>query len=654
MQDLHLDVETYSDQDIFKVGAYKYINSEKFELLMVAFSFDKEPTEIVDVKRGEVLPERVKKALLDPKVRKIAHNANFERQVFKRVGFTVPVEHWFCTMIKAAYCGLPLKLETIGKALDLTDKKKDSAGKALIKYFCSPCKPTKVNGGRTRNLPEHDLEKWEAFKNYCIQDVESEKEIDRLLGIYEIPEQEMLYYQADQDINDLGVKVDLELVDQALKLEAISSEIVMDKMKKLTGLDNPNSTSQLVGWLSKAMKKDITSVAKDAVIQLLDETEDVLVREVLELRQRASKTSTKKYEAMKRMAGIGDRVRGLFQFYGANRTGRWAGRGVQLQNLRKNDIDNLALIRELVREGDFELLSMLFDNVADVLSQLIRTALISEEGKVFAAADFSAIEARVIAWLAGEQWRLDVFSTHGKIYEASASMMFGVPIEQVTKGSDLRGRGKVAELALGFQGSIGALSAMEKQLKIPEDERLTDDEKQEVVDKWRAASPSIKKMWYEFDDLSKKAVKYRRPFVSKYQGIEFDCDGVFLKIKLCSGRKLFYYKPRFCKNKWGRLALKYQGYEEGRWTYVQTYGGKITENIVQATARDLLAQALLKVKSKYGVVMHVHDETVSELDASKAEAQLKDICSIMSEPVSWAKGLPLAVDGYTTNFYKKD
>jgi DNA polymerase len=653
--ELHLDIETYSSISIKKAGSYRYFESFDFEILMLAYAFDQQPVKMVDFMAGEEIPAEVIEAFENPEIKKCAHNANFERNAFKKIGHDIPIDQWECSMVKAAYCGLPLPLGTLCKALKLSEaKQKLSSGKALIRYFCEPCKPTKTNGKRHRNLPQHDPEKWEDFKEYCIHDVEAEREAMRLLSVYDLPKQEQLYYMADQIINDRGVKIDLDMAKMAVEVEEKDSEIVLQKIEDLTGIDNPNSSAQLREWLSKAMQKEVKSIAKAEISKLLNETESDAVRKVLNLRKKSSKTSVKKYSKMLDMVCEDGRAHGLFQFYGANRTGRWAGRGVQLQNLRRNDIPDLKLIRDILKTGDFELLKMLFENVADILSQLIRTAFIAEPGYTLAAADFSAIEARVIAWLADETWRLDVFNGHGKIYEASAAMMFGVPIEQITKGSDLRQRGKVAELALGFQGGAGALSNMEGQLKIPESERLSIDEKEAIKNKWRAASPNIQQMWYDFDTAAKKAVRYKRKFKTKYKGIEFDYDGVFLKIKLCSGRKLFYYKPRFYRNKFNQPAIKYQGYEQGRWTYVGTYGGKLTENIVQATARDLLAQSMLKVIKKYDVIMHVHDELVCEVPKDAAEQQLRDICSIMAEPVDWAEGLPLDVDGYTTEFYKKD
>jgi len=649
---LHLDVETFSSINLKKAGAYKYVEAPDFEILMLAYAFDEEPTHIVDLASGELLPDRVLEAFKDSKIQKCAHNANFERLTIGKSFLPIEAEQWNCSAVKSAYCGLPLGLDMVSKALKLEDKAKDAAGKALINYFCKPCKPTKTNGKRTRNLPHHDPEKWASFLAYCVQDVEAEREVMRKLAEYELPQQEKYYYVIDQKINDRGIFMDLDMVRSAVKIESTFKKLIISQMREVSGIENPNSPAQLKGWLSQAMQKEITSLAKDEIPKLLQETESEAVRDILMLRKKSSKTSTRKYTAMLNCFCKDGRAHGLFQFYGANRTGRWAGRLIQLQNLRRNNLKDLELAREVVKEGDFEIMELLFDNVADILSQLIRTSFIPSQGNIFAVADFSAIEARVIAWLAGEQWRLDVFHSHGKIYEASAAMMFGAPIESIGKGSDLRAKGKVAELALGFQGSVGALKRMGG-----EDMGLDEPEMLAIVKKWRKANPAIVKMWYDIEKLAKAAIKHKRRIVSKYKGLAFEFDGTMLTIELCSGRKLFYYRPRFGKNHFGSESIKYQGVnqETKQWTYLDTYGGKLVENIVQATARDLLAVAMRALAEKgKDMVMHVHDEVICEVKVKNGAAELEEMCRLMSKGVSWAEGLPLDVDGYLTKFYKKD
>ena len=652
-QKLHIDVETYSSIDIRKAGAYKYTQSIDFEILMVAFAFDHEPIELIDLAQGEQLPERFLQALANPQVEKHAHNANFERNAFKAIGYDIPINQWHCSAIKAGYCGLPLSLEMASIALKLEEKGKLSTGKALIRYFCIPIKPTKINGRRKRNFPKHDLEKWEEFKLYCIGDVEAEREIGRRLKGYSLPIFERKNYILDQEINDRGIKIDVEMAQNAYDIDQQNSEVLKKQLIELTGLENPNSPAQLKSWLSKAMGKEIKSLAKGEIPTLIEEAESETVKKVLKLRTKASKTSIKKYIAMQNCVCYDGRAHGLFQFYGANRTGRWAGRLIQLQNLPQNHLKDLDQARQAFASGDYDLVTMLYENVSSTLSQLIRTAFVAKEGHTFVVADFSAIEARVIAWLAGESWRLDVFNSHGKIYEASASMMFGIPIEQITKGSDLRQKGKVAELALGYQGSVGALVQMGG-----EDMGLSEPEMKEIVRKWRDANPAIVRLWKQVEGFAIRAVKTRKKVVLPvYKNLTFDYDGNVLTIELPSGRKLFYQSPTITTNKWHKPSLKYKGVNQTtkKWWWIDSYGGKFVENIVQAIARDLLAAAMLKLNWEgYKIVMHVHDEAVCETPLENAEKDLEKMCDIMGTEIPWAKDLPLAADGYITPYYKKD
>lgn len=666
MEELHIDIETYSSIDIKSCGAYRYLESVDFEILMIAYAFNSDPVQIVDLAQGGKIPVEFLEALENPKVKKHAHNATFERQAFKNFGIGVPINQWHCSAIKAAYCGLPLSLADVSKALQFgEDKAKLATGKALIRYFSIPCKPTKANGGRVRNLPHHDPIKWEQYKDYCIQDVEAEREAEReienRLENYPIPEMERQLYILDQEINDRGILIDTEMAKNAFQINEDYSTILSDKVKEITGVDNPNSLQQLKGWIGEAIGKEIKSLAKENVSALIDEEENEAVREVLRLRQKLSKSSIKKYKAMLNSVCQDGRGHGFFQFYGANRTGRWAGRLVQLQNLTKNFLPDLTNARQMVKTGNYKNVELVYGDVSDTLSQLIRTTFVAPEGKTFAVADFSAIEARVIAWLAEERWRLKVFETHGKIYEASASSMFSLPIEEITKGSHLRQKGKVAELALGYQGSVGAL------LKMGGDKMgLSEDEMKDIVDRWRKASPNIVQLWKDLEGCAKRAVRIQKPVISKHKDLVFDCNGEILTIKLPSGRKLFYNSPKLEKKvvtrnngeSWEAEGLTYMGMDQVKrqWLRVDTYGGKLVENIVQAIARDLLAHSMLELdKEGFKIVMHVHDESVCEIaNGVGAGQQLETMCEIMGEPVKWAKGLPLAADGYLTEYYKKD
>lgn len=654
---LHIDIETYSSIDIRKAGAYRYCRSVDFEIMLVAYAFGEEEIRIVDLVAGEQLPEVFTTALLDPTVKKTAHNAVFERQCFEQIGYKTPPEVWECTAIKSAYCGLPLSLGQVSGALKLEEKGKLATGKALIKYFCVPCKPTKTNGQRHRNYPQHNPEKWEEFKAYCINDVEAEREIDKRLVRYKIPKFEIANYYLDQKINDRGVLLDLSMAENATKINTIYTEELKAKAKELTGLENPNSVAQLKRWLSDATGKQITSLAKNELANLIQEVESDTIKEVLRLRQKLSKSSTKKYLAMLECACDDDRARGLFQFYGASRTGRWAGRLIQLQNLPQNKIKDLEAARSLVAAGNYDDMAMTYGDISGILSQLIRTALIARKGHTFAVADFSAIEARVIAWLAGEQWRIDVFNSHGMIYEASASMMFGLPIEQcmkVEKGGKegIRAKGKVAELALGYQGSVGALKTMGGERM-----GLSEWEMKAIVTRWRKANPKVVELWKEVNSNAKRALKTRKKIVSKDGKLAFHYNGQVLRIRLPSGRCLFYFEPRLGENKFGSEAIKYRGMSQTtrQWTFIDTYGGKLVENIVQAIARDLLAFSMRNLDAKdYFIAMHVHDEAACEVPLIGQEESLKEMCSIMGEAPEWAKGLPLDADGYLTPFYKKD
>lgn len=655
---LHIDIETYSSIDIAKAGAYKYCESVDFEILMVAYAFNDEPIQIIDLAQGEKLPIEFLEALQNPEVEKHAHNATFERNAFKAVGYDIPIDQWYCSAIKAAYCGLPLSLGMVSEALKLEEKGKLSTGKALIRYFCVPCKPTKVNGGRMRNLPKHDTEKWEEFKLYCINDVVAEREIGYVLKDYTIPEFERQNYILDQKINDRGILIDLEMAENACSIDEQHAKVLKNQMIELTGLENPNSPAQLKRWLGDAMGKEIQSLAKDVIPDLIEEAGSETVEKVLTLRGKSSKTSTKKYVAMLNCACDDQRAHGLFQFYGANRTGRWAGRLIQLQNLRRNNLKGLELARDTFKSGDYDLVTTMYENVSDTLSQLIRTSFIAKPGHTFAVADFSAIEARVIAWLADEEWRLDVFNSHGKIYEASASMMFGLPIEQCMKEEKgglpgIRDKGKVAELALGYQGSVGALKQMGGEAM-----GLTEPEMKNIVQKWRKSNSKITAFWKNVETYAKAAIKRKKRFVlTKHKNLIFDCDGRVLTIELPSGRKLFYQSPQITTNRFSQESVKYKGVDQTtkKWWWIDSYGGKFVENIVQAVARDLLADSMLRLdKAGFDITMHVHDEAVCEVVESFGNENLEKMCEIMGQEIPWAKDLPLNADGYLTPFYKKD
>ena len=655
MNVLNIDIETYSSEDISKTGLYKYAQSTDFEILLFAYSLNGSPVEVVDLAQGGSVPEEIVKMLNDGETELRAYNAAFEWYCLNQAGYETNLEQWRCTMIHAYYAGYPGGLDKVGKAMGFeNDKKKSATGKALIRLFSVPCKPTKRNGGRTRNMPHHEPEKWELYKEYNRQDVVAEMSIKEKLEGIKLPKFEWKLWHTDVRMNAEGIKVDSELVESALFISNTWNEYLLNEAKEITGLENPNSTMQLLKWL-KDKGVNAENLQKETVKNLIGETEGN-VKRVLEIRQELSKTSTKKYVAMKDALCEDGRVRGLLQFYGANRTGRWAGRLVQVQNLPRNYLSDLDDARNMVKRRDLLTLDILYDNIPDTLSQLIRTAFVPEEGKKFVIADFSAIEARVIAWLAGEQWRLDVFRTHGKIYEASASQMFGVDISTIAKGKEnyhLRQKGKVAELALGYQGSSGALMAMGAI-----NMGLTEEELPEIVRMWRNSNKRIVDLWYAVGNAATEVVlNGTRQAVN---GILFSREGDltkgldFLTVTLPSGRKLHYVSPGTRENSWGATVITYKAPNQvsGKWETAETYGGKLVENIVQAIARDCLAATILKLTDKgYKIVMHIHDEVVLE---APMDVTVKEVCDLMGEELRWAKGLILRADGFETEYYKKD
>ena len=650
MHVISIDIETFSDIDLGKCGVYRYAESPSFDILLFSYSMDDGQIKLIDLASGEKLPEEIINALMDASIIKTAFNANFERVCLMKylcrvLGKEVYLDpsSWRCSEVQAAMLGLPLHLEGVAQVLKLEEQKM-SEGKALIRYFCMPCKPTAANGGRTRNLPSDAPEKWEQFKAYNIRDVEVELAIRKKLEKYPIPEAEHDLYILDQKINDRGFQADMNFVMQAITCDRQFSVAATEKAYELTGLENPNSVAQLKDWLV-GRGVEVENLSKKNVQELVGETEGE-VKEALKLRLLMAKTSVRKYEALERAVCSDGRVHGLLQFYGANRTGRWAGRLVQVQNLPQNHLEDLKLARDLVKEGRFEDIELLFGNTPGVLSELIRTAFVPKEGHRFIVADFSAIEARVISWLAGEKWRLEVFASHGKIYEAAASMMFHVPIEEVTKGSPLRQKGKISELACGYGGGVGALKAM-GALEMGVEE----DELQGLIDNWRTANPRIVNFWWEVDKAAITAVKERTK--TRTHGIIFTYQSGMLFVTLPSGRNLVYVKPKLMLNKFGREGLTYEGIgATKKWERIETYGPKIVENIVQATSRDLLADAMLRLdQAGFAIVAHVHDEVICEVP--EGESSVEEICSFMSKGPKWAQGLPLTADGYECEFYQK-
>lgn len=660
MDHLSIDLETFSSVPIAKAGAQKYIASPDFEILLFAYSLNGAPSVCCDIAQGELLPDWVLDALCDPQCLKHAYNAAFEWGCLSKfMGRQLPPEQWRCTMFHGLYAGYPAGLDATGRALGLPeDKRKLSTGKALIRYFCVPCTPTKSNGGRRRNLPNHDPARWELFKEYNAQDVTTEMEIERRLSLITVPDWLQRQWETDLLINARGVAVDMEMVNGALEIGATVRERLTQEAVRISGLSNPNSVQQLSAWLEQETGEEVTDLRKDTVAKMIAQAPDIPeVQRMLEIRQELGKTSTKKYDAIEQAVCPDGRVRGLLQFYGANRTGRWAGRLVQVQNLPRTYTQPLELARNLVKQRKLDNLRLIYGSVPDTLSQLIRTAFVASDGNVLIDADFSAIEARVISWLAGEQWRLEVFKTHGKIYEASASQMFGVPIERIKKGNPeyaLRQKGKVAELALGYQGGAGALINMGAlDMGIPEDD-LPD-----IVQRWRDTNKRICDLWYKMNSAAVEAIStgcsvgVGRLLVS----CEYDAahEVEYLTVLLPSGRKLYYNSPQIGENKWGGPSISYMGMDQTtkKWKRIETYGGKLVENCVQAVARDCLAQAIENLeKDGLPVVFHIHDEVV--IDCRADTATLDDVVNIMSRPIPWAPGLPLNADGWVGGFFKKD
>lgn len=637
-----IDIETYCSVDLKKSGVYPYFESPDFEILLVGYAVD--DGQIMVFEYNDLDSLGIFFSILRVADELIAHNATFERLAFRTFAPASDLPRWSCTMVKASYCGLPASLEEAGKALNLKVKK-DLAGKALIRYWSMPCKPTKANGGRTRNRPEDDPEKWQAFKDYLRDDVATTRELYRVLEKYHFTEAQN--YELDQKINDYGVGLDRDLIANAIELDRITTHRLSVEARKLTGLDNPKSPAQLASWLSDQTGEDIENLRKDTVKEMLaGATGDV--KRALELRLQTSNTSVKKYTAAQYYTCQDGRARGLFQFYGAGRTGRWAGRGIQLQNMPRNYMKTLRTARELVRQGDFETIDFLYDDAQQVLKELTRTMLTPSPGCVFLVADFSAIEARVLAWLAGERWRLEVFETHGKIYEASAAAMFGVPLESIDKGSPYRQKGKIAELALGYQGGVGALKTMGGEAM-----GLSDEEMSAIVKRWRRANPAISAYWRYVEDCAKQALTNPGKRITLGR-LAFLYNREALIVALPSGRPLVYQKPKIAPGNFGGDVIKYWGVDQTtrRWVQLDTYGGKLVENIVQAVARDLLAFSLLSVdKAGFKICMHVHDELVAE---SKSADALDFLLAEMVKKPSWAEGLPLAADGFACDFYQKD
>ena len=645
MKSISIDIETFSSVPLAKAGVYKYAESEDFEILLFGYSVDGKEVHVVDLANGEEIPDEILAALTDETVTKWACNAMFERVCMMRhLGIQLRPNSWRCSMIWAATLGLPLSLKEVGTVLRL-DRQKLEEGKDLIRYFCVPCKASKSNGGRTRNLPADALEKWELFKEYNKRDVETEMAIQARLKKFPMPESEWENYVIDQEINDRGILVDTTFVTQAIRCDERSKAACLERAKKLTGLENPNSPLQLMDWL-RGKGLSVESLAKSEVTKMLRAaTGDV--REVLELRQQLSKTSVKKYMAMEAVMGEDHRARGLFQFYGASRTGRFAGRLIQLQNLPQNRLAQLKEVRTLVKEGSFDLLDMLYDSTSEVLSQLIRTSFVPRPGCRFIVADYSAIEARVLAWLAGEQWVLDVFEKNGDIYCETASRMFHCTVEKHGENAELRQKGKQAVLSCGYGGSVGALIAMGAV-----ESGMKEEELQPLVDLWRASNPHIVQLWWDVERAVKTCVKRR--VETKTHGIRCAYKSGILFVRLPSGRELAYAKPRIGENRFGGESVTYEGLGmTKKWERIETFGGKLVENITQGTARDLLVFAMKQLRNRgFDIVMHVHDEIV--LEVPQGVSSIEEICSIMAENPPWAKGLPLKADGYECEFYRKD
>lgn len=646
---LSIDIETYSPADLTKCGVYKYAEAADFEILLFAYSYDYGAVHIVDLAQGEVIPGNVLSDLTDPAVLKTAYNAQFERVCLNRfLRMDMDASQWECTMVKAAMLGLPFGLKLVGEVLNL-DVQKSAVGNALIKYFSIPCSPTARNGQRTRNLPQHDLFRWMEFKEYCIRDVEAENAIRQRIDFFRIPDREKQLYDLDQRINDRGIRIDRQLAENAIRINESVSEALMKDATALTGLSNPNSDAQIKSWIEARTSYYPQSLNKADMPAVRSSIQDEKVIQVLELREQLSKSSVKKYEAMLQYITHDDRAHGLLQFYGANRTGRWAGRGIQMQNLPRIYERHIGRARDIALQGESTLLELLYGNVPDILSQLVRTAFVATPGHRLIVADFSAIEARVLAWLAGEQWRLDVFSGHGKIYEASAAAMFHVPIESIGKESPLRQKGKVAELACGYGGGPGALMAM-GALNMG----LTEDELPGIIRGWRNANRKVVKFWQDAEEAAIEAVNNPGTAVTLSGQFTLLKTGNILYITLPSGRQLCYYEAQLKPDCKGKVSVSYYDLNgiTKKWQRTSTYGGKLTENIVQAVSRDLLAEAMLNLDTEgYKIVGHVHDEVI--LDMPVGSGSLEEVIAIMTRPPKWAKGLPLAADGFENEYYKK-
>lgn len=668
---LSIDLETYSTVSIGAAGSYRYILDPSFEILLFAYSLDGMPVEVIDVASGQVIPLWLKNALKNPLYIKHAYNAAFEWFALSKYLGWLPPDQWRDTMLHALYCGYPASLDAAGRAMGLPeDKKKLTTGKALIRYFCVPCKPSNANGNRTRNLPKHDPAKWKLFKEYNGQDVVTEMEIDRRLSAFPVPAFVQKQWETDLQMNARGVAADMEMVSGALVIGATVKSQLMAEARQLSGLDNPNSIKQLARWLTEATDSDaeITSVTKETVTTMLKQPQPANVQRMLEIRQELGKTSTKKYDALETCIADDGRVRGLLQFYGANRTGRWAGRLVQVQNLPRTYTHPLPPARQLVKDRNIDGLRLMYGSINDTLSQLIRTAFVATPGNVLIDADFSAIEARVISWLAGQEWRLEVFRTHGKIYEASASQMFHVPIEKIKKGNPeyaLRQRGKVAELALGYQGGVSAMRRMDTGHNLDD---LSDDEVKGIVDRWRETNSMIRDLWNIVDSAAVTVITnggaqtIRSETTDAVVTLACELDVItgtrYMTILLPSGRKLYYPSPEIGVNRWGNPSVSYMGQNQTtkRWERVETYGGKLVENIVQAIARDCLAIAIENLEAQgLHVVFHIHDEVVIDTPAwADNDTMLDIVTEIMTKPIPWAQALPLNADGWVDKFFKKD
>lgn len=649
MKTISIDIETFSSADLTKSGVYRYAESEDFEVLLFGYSVDGGEVKVIDMAQGEKLPPEIIAALTDTAVRKYAYNAQFERVCLSRLlgyptGKYIEPQSWYCTMVWAATLGLPLSLEKVGEVLGL-EKQKLSVGKELIRYFCRPCEPSSSNGGRTRNFPYPDRGKWATFKAYNKRDVETEMEIQRRLSAFPVSEREWENYHLDQRINDYGIALDMDFVEHAIRCDEVNTGSATEKAKALTGIDNPNSPAQLKAWLVE-QGQVVESLSKAEVSRLLQDATGN-IEEILRLRQELAKSSVKKYIAMKNVVGSDARARGLIQFYGANRTGRYAGRLIQVQNLPQNHLDDLPGVRELVRSDSYSRIEAKYGNIPNVLSELIRTAFVPKQGCRFIVADFSAIEARVIAWFAGEEWRLRVFEEGKDIYCASASQMFHVPVEKNGVNGHLRQKGKIAELALGYGGSVGALKAMgATAMGIPEAELKP------LVDAWRSSNPNITKFWWSVDRAVKHVVSTKQPY-SGY-GLKFSYEKGILFIELPSGRRLAYVRPRMGVNNFGSDCVTYEGLGSAKkWERIESYGPKFVENIVQGTARDILAEAMQRLsRAGFKITMHIHDEVV--LEVPRGVSSVEEVCSIMGETPAWAEGLNLRADGYECEFYKKE